>query len=66
MKPNLKAIFIPPRDVGMDEAVKAANQARNSAREAARLVEARDPKLARELNEIADQLSRRAKRMWSL
>ena len=54
------------RDVNVDDAVKAVNQAREMARFAARMTEHYDRKLARELHKSADNLNRLAKKMWSL
>lgn len=64
---RVRGAFVPPvRDASCDEAIQAANSARNTARAAAELIELRDPKSARELRIAADRISATATRMWSL
>lgn len=64
---RIQETFVPPvRDEAANEAIAEVIRAREAIRAAARKIEAKNPKLARELYKSADALSRLSKRMWSL
>ena len=54
------------RDKNVDDAIKAANEARTAARKAAHLLAQRHPSESAHANRLADELSAFSKALWSL